>query len=625
MSAIATLWARPAAEVVAWALMHFLWQGTLVGLITWVALTLLERARASTRYAAAAGALLLMAALPFVTALWYTPPTVQAAVSAAPAPPPSALKTPEPSGGTVAARTFGASLLPWIFNLWLAGVAALSLVHVGGFRRVRHLSRQGRPVEEALQALARELSRRLGIQRAVALLESAAVSVPATVGWLRPVVLVPASTLAGLAPRQLEAILAHELAHVRRHDYLVNLLQTAVETLLFYHPAVWWVSAQVRRERENCCDDLAVAVCGDRLGYARALVELEGLRAAAPRLALAASGGSLAGRVRRLLESPDRPSRRPWAAGLLALALLPAGAAVQLACSGTAASLHARHGSGESRTWKAERQGDRLRLTLKRRTGAWRSWTSMDDYPLSQFSGLTSGKDVRFELRRSAGAVHFQGSFNGRRGHGTFTFAGDPAYAKEIGGAPSDPRLLEMAVYDIPLSYIHEMRELGYARPSPRPARPRNIHEYLRWHFRELLGHRDPDSSLQQLEEFRTHGITPEFARGIQEAGLRDVSSWDLVELHLHGVDPAYVKGLAASGYQRLLPFQIIELHQHGVTPEWLRGVVQAGYGNVAQDQLITLREHGIDGDSIRRAGSSGGRLTPEDLISLQARGRLDR
>ena len=167
--------------------------------------------------------------------------------------------------------------------------------------------------------LLRLSARRLGIGRAVALLESAAVTVPAVVGWLRPVVLVPASTLAGLSPRQLEAILAHELAHVRRHDYLVNLFQTAVETLLFFdHPAVWWVSAQMRRERESCC----ARPGGDRLRRPSRLRPgpggSRGLRNTAPRLALAASGGSLADRVRRLVGArtalpavPGRPASSP--------------------------------------------------------------------------------------------------------------------------------------------------------------------------------------------------------------------------------------------------------------------------------------------------------------------------
>ena len=124
-----------------------------------------------------------------------------------------------------------------------------------------------------------DLRHRLGVSRPVRLLKSALVEVPTVIGWFRPVILLPAATLSGLTPGQLEAILAHELAHVRRLDYLVNAFQCLVETLMFYHPIAWWISRCIREERENCCDDLVVEVCGDRLGYARALVTLEGLRA----------------------------------------------------------------------------------------------------------------------------------------------------------------------------------------------------------------------------------------------------------------------------------------------------------------------------------------------------------
>ena len=160
------------------------------------------------------------------------------------------------------------------------------------------------------------LSRRLHIARHVRLLESTIVDVPTVIGWIKPVILMPASALAGLTPHQLEAILAHELAHIRRHDYLVNLLQTVVETLLFYHPAVWWLSRRIRAERENCCDDLAVSLCGDPYTYAQALADLEELRAPGRHLAMAANGGSLAERVRRLLGAPSHAGRAPgWLAG----------------------------------------------------------------------------------------------------------------------------------------------------------------------------------------------------------------------------------------------------------------------------------------------------------------------
>ncbi len=140
-------------------------------------------------------------------------------------------------------------------------------------------------------------------------------------GWLRPALLLPAATVMGLTAQQLEAVLAHEFAHILRYDHLVNMLQTGVETLLFYHPAVWWASARIRQERELCCDDLAVASCGDALCLARALTRLERLRLTTPRLALSSNGGPLLYRIQRLAGVTGGrrgPSKLP---GMLALSL----------------------------------------------------------------------------------------------------------------------------------------------------------------------------------------------------------------------------------------------------------------------------------------------------------------
>jgi hypothetical protein len=208
----------------------------------------------------------------------------------------------------------------------MIGVLLLSLRLLGGWLLTRSLSRRAvAAVSPAIESAAREIARRLDLRHGVAILESAAVSVPTLVGYLRPIVLLPASALSGLTPLQLEAIIAHELAHVRRHDYLINLLQAMVETLLFYHPAVWWVSAEVRAEREHCCDDLAVAVCGDRLLYVSALAELTTLERHT--LALAATDGSLLTRVRRILGRPVEPPRElPPSWGILALLVVLVGA-----------------------------------------------------------------------------------------------------------------------------------------------------------------------------------------------------------------------------------------------------------------------------------------------------------
>ncbi len=628
MNGIETLSASPAVQATTQALVHFLWQGTLVGILTGWVLTLLEKRKASARYAVGIGALFLMAVLPVFTALRLAEtagdPVLMAVAAPRPGAEQAAIAVPKSPGGEAAveaAQTFGGSLLPWFFGSWLAGVALLSLYHLVGWRWARRLSRNGEPVGEAMAALARDLCRKLRIGRAVALLESSAVSVPTVVGWLRPVVLVPASTLTGLSPRQLEAILAHELAHIRRHDYLINLFQTAIETLLFYHPAVWWISAQVRRERENCCDDLAVAVCGDRLGYARALVDLEGLRSA-PHLALAASGGSLTDRVRRLVGAPGQRSRRPWAAGLLALALLPAAAAVQLACSGKTAADEVRPSpeTGRPGTWKAEIQGDKLRLEMTYRQVGWGRWTSVDEYPISQLIGFSPGRNTSFELRRGAGTFRFHGSFEGKRGRGTCGFKPDPEFEKVLGQHLSTDRAMELAVYDISTAYVVEMRELGVGFSAARPAKSDffgKVHQLTR----DVL-HPDRNDPLRRLMDLKVHDITPEYVRGLKNAGYPNLQTWQLVELKVHGIEPDYVQGLHDSGYRHLPPYQITQFSVHGITPEWLRGIVEAGAADFTPDQLISIHIHGIDGDFVRKARDKGhADLSAEGLVSLSVRG----
>ena len=166
------------------------------------------------------------------------------------------------------------------------------------------------------------------------------IQVPAVIGWLRPVILVPASALTGLTPLQLDVLLAHEIAHVRRYDYIVRVLQSVIETLLFYHPAVWWVSRRVREEREHCCDDLAVAVCGDAHMYAQALVGMERLRGTEPAFVFTAARGSLVSRIRRLVE-PAPAATPPWVAGVVvATLLLVLGAGSRLARVSVVAANH---------------------------------------------------------------------------------------------------------------------------------------------------------------------------------------------------------------------------------------------------------------------------------------------
>ena len=206
---------------------------------------------------------------------------------------------------------------------WLMGVCFLSVRPLIGWHSARRLQRVGlSEVSDSLQEMLSRLSGRLGLKHVVRLFQSGLVQIPCVIGAFRPVILLPASAISGLSPEQLEALLAHELAHIRRHDFAMNFVQTLVETLLFYHPAIWWLSHRVRQEREHCCDDLAISVCGDVAGYARMLVSVEGLRGRVPQASVAASGGSLVERIRRLLPSPPEQTRSPWMTGFAVLATL---------------------------------------------------------------------------------------------------------------------------------------------------------------------------------------------------------------------------------------------------------------------------------------------------------------
>ena len=217
--------------------------------------------------------------------------------------------------------------IPFLVGAWLAGVILLTLRLLLQWVYAERLKHKfTKPVSKDLQNLLLGLTMRLNISRPVQLLESVKVEVPTVIGFLKPVILLPASSLMGLSSSQLEAILAHELADIRRHDYLINLLQSMVETLFFYNPAVWWVSNRIRLEREHCCDDIAVAACGgDVLGYAKTLERLEYLRHH-PRLSMAATGNSLLKRIQRLVKSETKTHlSASWVTSLLMMFALTLG------------------------------------------------------------------------------------------------------------------------------------------------------------------------------------------------------------------------------------------------------------------------------------------------------------
>lgn len=312
----------PLAGAVGWTLLHSLWEGALASAV--LATVLLTMRSSRLRYAAACMAMVLMLGAFGVTLVRMLPGQLDAGRTFG-APAPLASNTRAVADAPGISDSMLAALAPWLAPLWMAGVLVFYVRHAAGFITVHRLRRRGVCCAPARwqQELAR-LSTRLRVSRPVTLLESSLADTPMVLGHLRPLILMPVGLLAGLPAAQIEAILLHELAHVRRHDYLVNVLQRLFEGLLFYHPAVWWICSVIRTERENCCDDVVVSIVGDAHEYAVALAALEQNRWSARKPAIAATGGSIVSRVRRLLY-PRKPNGA-WTPFLAAVILIAAAA-----------------------------------------------------------------------------------------------------------------------------------------------------------------------------------------------------------------------------------------------------------------------------------------------------------
>jgi TonB family protein len=313
MTALLSWMPLDAARDLGWTLVHFLWQGLLLAALLHAILPLCRGAAA--RHNCALAILGAMALAPVLT--FATLHDVASSDAAG-------------SGGSLSPA---AAFAPWMdaaVVLWLAGIALLSLRVLAGWTMVRSLTRRDTlalPAE--LFQRCHEMKRRLAVTSPVRFALSRRIDVPMVIGWLRPAILIPVSAISGLPPHQLDALILHELAHIRRFDTVTNIALVAVETVLFYHPAVWWVSRQVRTYREHCCDDFAVSACGDAALYVEALTSLETARTTAG-LALAANGGKLKDRAARLLNARQESSRFSLSAvaGLMLVSLVAGSVAV---------------------------------------------------------------------------------------------------------------------------------------------------------------------------------------------------------------------------------------------------------------------------------------------------------
>ena len=598
-----------------WTLIHFLWQGAALAALFAVMNGLCRRA--TRRYALAVITLGLMMAAPVITfteLLGQKDPAVRYGARGAIA---GAVKPVEglsvrarpgaPQPEIPASQTDG---ILWFVEAWFLGVLLLSLRTAGGLLLMERMRRREvEPVTRQLYEKYLALQRKMGLERVVRYCQCVQLDAPAVLGWFRPVVLMPARALTGLSEEQLAMIIAHELAHIRRLDCFVNLFQIGAETLLFYHPAVWWVSQRIRTEREHCCDDEAVRICGDAVNYARALTAMEEWRTA-PSLAMAANRSPLSERVVRLL-GLDGAAGRFRVAGLavgvacLAGAMLAGNAFLGVAQAALGSRSNPNQTQERSRLTAGEEQGSGSVIVVRPASAA----AAAKHFASSEQAGKDKEndklKDVKQE-RDDEQAGKKESYLDAMEAAGFKNLTADeliamkiqgvtPAYVKEIhdlGMKPTVEEFIGMRVQGITPQYANDMRGLG-----------------LKYDPENLVG-------------MKVQGITPEYVKGMQTLGFKPDTE-ELIGMKVQGITPDYVKAMQATGLKPDVD-NLIGMKVQGITPEYVKSMQDAGFKNLDVDELIGAKVQGITPEFIEKARRHGFQnLTLDKLIALKEAGVL--
>ena len=580
-------WISPVAmHSLGWALLHFLWQGTALAALAAAAMALSRRA--SVRYVLGIVALVLMLLAPIVTFFYSQdhplpaqPHWAEAVKASTPAQFPWPRETasrlahsaPVASSSNAVPRWIGAwAVEVWTVEAWLLGVAFFSLRTAGGFLLLeRERRRSSSIVGPRVLQICYKLQDRIGLSRAITYCECKWLQAPAVIGWFRPIVFLPATALTGLSEEQLQAVIAHELAHIRRFDAFVNVFQVLVETLLFYHPAVWWLNKKIRAEREHCCDDVAVSICGNAFEYARALTLMEEWRSA-PVFAMAANRGPLTERIVRVLGLKTLGDGRRGVGLTASIVCLTAALIAGNALLGMARPKpHFAFFAQAAAAPAAMPQS------------APKSAPSPKPSPAHpQSSEPTSGSYI--EEMKAAG----------------------------LGDLTVD-QLIAMKIQNVTPAYVHELLGLGL-HPDANSLVAMRIQRISPEYVRDLhTAGLNPDEN--HLVSLKIQGADAEYYRGLKEAGI-DPDVDRLISLKIQGVTPEYVRALRAAGLAVTVD-QVISLKIQDVTPAYLKAMHELGIDPDAND-AISMRVQDVTPEYVREIHALGLKPSTNELISMR-------
>jgi bla regulator protein BlaR1 len=537
-----------------WALLHSLWQGLIFAVLAGAILVLTKRSSSTLRYN-----LLCIGLILFLTVSGYTfysqlaattspamHPALHPASAADPVPPATAIPTVQYPTHTL--RSAIDSLVQYFDNhaalvvlIWFIVFLARFVRLLSGLvyaQRIRHY--QTRPAPEDWQQRLAELLKKLRISRPVVLLESALIKVPVVIGVLKPAVLVPMGMLANLPAHQLESILLHELAHIRRRDYLFNLVQHAVDTLFFFNPALLWISSLIRTERENCCDDIAIRETRSRRQLIEALVSFHEYRQREGEFAVAFAGNKenqVVQRVKRIVQKTNHSLNAGERAILMGALLVLSAAFITI---------------NNSRTVAAPKKPLPV-VTAPVTVVAKPVPTSPVTHPKKQRPVVlqkpdTTIKEPKKDTARqpkSSEGINYLGYHN-----------------------LSLDKLIEMKEHGVTADFILSFRKMGFTEISPDQAIQLRDHGVTVEYMNSLVGMGYQPVSLDQAVELRDHGVTTDFIARLNELGFTHIPLDKARELVDHGVNAEYIAACKKKFGKLFELNDYIKLRNAGINPE---------------------------------------------------------
>ena len=604
MSAIAWL-SRQEIVALGWTLLHFCWQGTAVAVAYAIIDRMTAHATSKVRYIVPLAALIIMPAIVIGTfavelrvatpvysigsastnasvdpSIWPTPALHELSLA-------SGLENSKTSLLTMRADR----MLPWVDAVWLVGVLLLAFRSLGGWFHLAVVRRRARRmVPQEIERAFQRLCERVQVGRKVVLRASDEVISPLAMGLWRATVILPISAVLSLPAEELEAIIAHELGHIRRWDYLWNLLQTAVESVLFFHPAVWWLSRTVRERRELCCDEIAVRSCADATVYARALLRLEEQRTIRLRMAMAfgGCGGSLLHRVKKVLGEDMAMENRMTSgvsaatAGALVIALLLGPKIGQAVVPPT--PVNPVHPVVAFAT-------DESRFSLPSPS------EQPEARPAVPFAAVAPPAPMHPPKEKSAPAI-----------------APMPPHAARHQAISSTM----VAVNGITTFVFHEIQQQESTATTSSQMTGTAYLEGMRQAGYTL----DLNNDLNQLVALKSIGVTPDYAKSMAAAGLGKPTLHELITLKSIGVTPEYAASMKQSGIAPKTFQELVTEKSVGVTPEYAAEMKQKGFGDLSMHELVTMKSLGVTPEyaaAMKQQGFSD--LSAHELVTLKAQG----